>query len=135
MALKKSEKRCWVVWADAPEGTSMRDANDAVNAFVANRDRGMLLFHDHFGDRPGGFAVFSIETEAERDAIHDAPEFEGWSVRRHPLIFAEGELGFLFQIDYTMIGYRDRSLPELYAAYAESEGGRKNAARAPKSDG
>ena len=108
----------------------MREANDAVNAFVADERRGMLLFHDHFGDKPGGVALFAVETEEQRDAMHDAPEFDGWQVRRHPLIFSEGELGFLFQVDYTMIGYRGRNLPDLFAAYAASEGGRKNAERA-----
>ena len=101
--MKKSERRCWVVWADAPDGTSMRAANDAVNAFVAEPTRGMLLFHDHFGDRPGGMAVFAIETEEELASLREDGPLDGWTVRRHPLIFAEGELGFLNQIDFTMI--------------------------------
>ena len=129
MDLKKSEKRCWVVWADAPEGTTLREANDAVNAFVADHARGMLLFHDHFGDRPGGLAVFDIETRAQFESLHDDGPLAGWTVRRHPLIFAEGSLGFLFQIDYSMIGYRKQRLPDLYERYEKSEGGQKNAAR------
>ncbi|MHC4955551.1 MAG: hypothetical protein ACYTGZ_17000 [Planctomycetota bacterium] len=129
MSLKKSEKRCWVVWADAPEGTSMRSANDSFNAFVADEARGLLLFHDHFGDRPGGVAVFAIETDSELAAVKDPGPLAGWSVRPHPLIFSEGALGFLFQIDYSMIGYRKRRLPDLFRDYVASEGGRRNAAR------
>jgi hypothetical protein len=44
---------------------------------------------------------------------------------QHP----EGLLGFLNQIDYSMIGYRGKRLPDLYAVYTKSEGGKKNAAR------
>jgi len=107
----------------------MRAANDAINGYVANEARGLLLFHDHFADRPGGVAVFAIETEEELAALKEPGPLEGWDLRLHPLIFAEGALGFLFQVDYTMIGYRKRRLPDLFAEYEASELGRRNAAR------
>jgi hypothetical protein len=127
--VKNSERRCWTVWADAPDGTTMRAANDAFNEFVAEPSRGMLLFHDHFGDRPGGTAVFAIETEEELASLRDDGPLSGWTLRRHPLIFAAGELGFLNQVDFTMIAYRGRRLPDLFERYVASEGGQKNAAR------
>jgi hypothetical protein len=127
--LKKSERRCWVLFADAPADTSMRAANDAFNAFVSEHARGMLLFHDHFGDRPGGVAVFAVKSAAELESLREEGPLAGWTVRRHPLIFADGEIGFLNQVDFSMIAYRGRRLPDLYRRYAESESGRKNAAR------
>jgi len=107
----------------------MRQANDAWNAYVANEARGLLLFHDHFADRPGGVAVFAPETPEELAALREPGPVAAWDLRVHPLIFAEGRLGFLFQIDYSMIGYRKQRLPDLYAEYQASELGKRNAAR------
>ena len=82
----------------------MRDANDAINTFVANREVGMLLFHDHYGDRPGGFGIFSVETDAELAALREDGALEGRSVRRHPLIFADGQSAARPSIDLDSIG-------------------------------
>jgi len=127
--LTKRDRRCWLVNAYAPQGTTMRDANDAWNEYVADTARGPLLFHDHFADTPGGTALFAPDTEAELAAVKDLRPVADWDVRIHPLIFAEGALGFLFQCDYTMIGYRKRRLPDLFAKYMASDAGKKNAAR------
>jgi hypothetical protein len=129
MALTKKERGCYAVFAYAPEGTSMREANDAINAFVADEARGLVLFHDHFADRPGGAAVFAVETPEEMAALQDPGPLAGWDFRCHPLIFAESALGFLFQCDYTMIGYRKRRLPDLFEEYRNSDLGKRNAAR------
>lgn len=128
-ALPKRDRRCWIVSGYAPEGTTMAEANDQFNAFVADARRGPLLFHDHFADRPGGLAVFAPETPEELIALKDPGPLAVWDLAVHPLIFAEGAIGFLFQIDYTMIGYRKRKLADLYAAYVASEQGQRNAAR------
>jgi hypothetical protein len=129
--LPKRDRRCWVVSGYAPDGTTMAEANDQLNAFVADTRRGPLLFHDHFADARGGIAVFAPETPAELAALKDKGPLATWKLAIHPLIFAEGPNGFLFQIDYTMIAYRKRKLADLYAAYLGSEEGRRNAARAP----
>jgi hypothetical protein len=128
--LPKRDRRCWIVSGYAPDGTTMAEANDLLNAFVAEPRRGLVLFHDHFADRPGGLAVFAPETPEELAAVRDEGPLAGWDLAVHPLIFAEGALGFLFQVDYTMIAYRKRRLPDLFAAYVASEGGQRNAARA-----
>lgn len=109
----------------------MAEANDQLNAFVADTRKGPLLFHDHFADARGGLAIFAPETAAELEALKDPGPLAGWDLRVHPLIFAEGAIGFLFQVDYTMIGYRKKKLADLYAAYVASEQGQRNAARAP----
>lgn len=127
--MKKIDRGCWLMFAYAPDGTTMRDANDAINAYVADEARGLCLFHDHFADRAGGTAVFAIETDDELDALRQPGPLEGWDVHLHPLIFSGDKLGFLFQCDYTMIGYRKRRLSDLYAEYMESELGQRNAAR------
>ena len=91
----------------------MRAANDAFNAFVAEGARGLLLFHDHFGDRPGGIAVFAIEAPEQLAALRKDGPLSGWEVHRHPMIFADGALGFLKQVDFSMIAYRRRRLADL----------------------
>jgi hypothetical protein len=129
--LPKRDRRCWIVSGYAPEGTTMAAANDALNAFVADTRRGPLLFHDHFADRPGGVAVFAPDTPEELAAVKEPGPLAAWELAIHPLIFAEGVNGFLFQVDYTMIAYRKRRLADLYAKYVASDEGRRNAARAP----
>ncbi len=127
--LPKRDRRCWLVSGYAPAGATMAESNDQFNAFVAEARRGPLLFHDHFADRPGGIAVFAPDTPAELGAVKDKSPLAAWDLAVHPLIFAEGAIGFLFQIDYTMIAYRKRKLADLYAAYLASEPGKRNAAR------
>jgi hypothetical protein len=129
--LPKRDRRCWIVSGYAPEGTTMAAANDELNGFVADPRRGPLLFHDHFADRPGGIAVFAPDTPEQLAALKEPGPLAAWELAIHPLIFAEGATGFLFQIDYTMIAYRKRKLAELYAEYVASDQGRRNAARAP----
>jgi hypothetical protein len=91
--LPKRDRRCWVVSGYAPEGTTVAQANDALNAFVADPRRGPLLFHDHFADRPGGIAVFAPDTPDELAALKEAGPLAAWSVAVHPLIFAKGRSG------------------------------------------
>jgi len=76
MDLKKSEKRCWVVWADAPDGTTMRAANDAFNDFVGDESRGLLLFHDHFRKRrlPDLFEEYTASDLGRRNAERELHE-------------------------------------------------------------
>ncbi len=130
MTLSKKDRGCHLVVAYAPPKTPMREANDGINEYVANHARGLLLFHDHFADEPGGVAVFSVETEEELAAVRDPGPLAGWNFKAHPLIFAGGTLEFLFQMDYTMQAYRGgRRLRTLTDAYAESELCAKNDGR------
>ena len=69
--LTKQQRGCWAVWAYAPEGTAKRGANDAINEFIAEPARGLVLFHDHFADKPGGMAIFDIETPEQLTALQD----------------------------------------------------------------
>ncbi len=126
--LPKRDRRCWIVSGYAPDGTTMAEANDQFNALVADARRGPLLFHDHFADRPGGIAVFAPAPE-ELEAVKQPGPLAAWDLAVHPLIFAEGAIEFLFQVDYTMIAYRKQRLADLYAAYVASEAGQRNAAR------
>ena len=130
MTLPKRDRRCHLVTGYAAEGTSLSDANAAFNAYVADKARGLVLFHDHFTDRAGGIAIFAVETEPELAALEEPGPLAGWELAVHPLIFAEGALGFLFQIDYTMLSYRKRRLPELMREYEASDLCTSNDARA-----
>lgn len=107
----------------------MADANDQFNAFVADTRRGPLLFHDHYADTRGGIAIFAPDTPEELAALKERGPLADWDVAIHPLTFAEGANGFLFQVDFTMIAYRKRRLAELYEEYVASEDGKRNATR------
>jgi hypothetical protein len=63
---------CYLVYATAPTGMRARDANDALNAYVADASHGIAVVHDHFTGRPhGGFAIVFPRNkhELERPAI------------------------------------------------------------------
>ncbi len=120
--LPKKDRRCHLVIAYAPEGTTLRDANDAVNAFVTDPARGLALFHDHFTDRAGGTVLLDVTSPTELAALRDLGPLTGWDVRIHPLTFADSALRFLYQCDYTMSTYRDgRRLHELVRDYDAGE--------------
>jgi len=125
--LTKQQRGCWAVWAYAPDGTTMRKANDAINEFIAEPARGLVLFHDHFADKPGGIAIFDIQTSEQLTALRDPGPLAGWDFRTHPLIFAGSAVRFLFQCDYTMQSYGDgRRLTTLFDEYRDSDDCRKN---------
>ena len=120
--LPKKDRRCHLVIAYAPEGTTLREANDAVNSFVADPARGLALFHDHFTDRAGGIVLLDVSSPEELAALRDPGPLARWDVRIHPLTFADSALRFLFQCDYTMSTYRNgRRLHELVRDYDAGE--------------
>ena len=88
--LPKKDRRCHLVIAYAPEGATFREANDAVNAFVADPARGLALFHDHFTDRAGGAVLLDVTSPAELAALRDPGPLAGWDVRIHPLTYTNG---------------------------------------------
>ena len=101
------KSRCMLVCALAPEQMKAADANDQFNAFVADRDLPLVLFHDHFIGRSGGCAVFAVNSALEHDALADNDLLSGWNVTMHPLVFSRSPIGFDEQIAFTMKTYRD----------------------------
>ncbi|MEE8107078.1 MAG: hypothetical protein V3T86_16205 [Planctomycetota bacterium] len=122
MSMSKRDRGCHIVFVDAPEGTTMRAANDAINEYTADRRRGMAMFHDHFANRAGGLIVLAIETEEQLALLSEPGPLEGWSVRTHPLIFADSASRFLNQVDFTLNTYRDRRLTEFLDLPADDDG-------------
>jgi hypothetical protein len=112
--------RCYLVYATAPDGVSARAANDALNEYVADRRRGIQVFHDHFTGKPhGGFAVVYPRTEQEASLLADAGPLEGWELNVHALTFALSPVGFAAQTEFTLEAYGETSLDELRAAEAD----------------
>jgi hypothetical protein len=112
--------RCYLVYATAPDGVSARAANDALNEYVADRRRGIPVFHDHFTGKPhGGVAVFYPRTTEEAALLDDAGPLEGWEVEVHALAFALAPVGFVAQTEFTIEAYGETSLDELRNAEAD----------------
>lgn len=107
--------RCYLVYAPAPEGTTMRTANDAINALVADRELPLALFHDHFLDAPGGMAIFQVTGPENVDAIDLAlvRHLSGWHSAAHPLIFSFNAAAFDEQIAYTLREYQGQDWETL----------------------
>ncbi len=108
--------RCFLVYALAPEGTSAREANDRLNEYVADRRRGICVYHDHFVGEHGGVAVLDVRTQEERAQLDDPGQLAGWRLAVHPLTFSLTAVGFAAQVDFTLRAYRDTTLEELEAA-------------------
>ena len=58
--------RCHLVYALAPDGTSAREANDLLNEYVADRSRGLAVWHDHFIGEHGGTVVLEVRDKRRR---------------------------------------------------------------------
>jgi hypothetical protein len=110
------QPRCFLVYALAPEGTTARDANDRLNEYVADRRRGLSVWHDHFVGAHGGAAVFDVRSEDELALLDDPGPLTGWRLAVHPLTFSLSATGFVAQTEFTLEQYRDVSLDELAAA-------------------
>lgn len=82
--------RCFLVYALAPESLLAAEANRLLN-FIGAR---------------GGVVVFFVETEAQRQALLEPGELEGWQVAIHPLIFSYSPSAFDEQIAFTLRRYR-----------------------------
>ena len=108
--------RCHLLHALAPAGTSAREANDLLNEYVADRSRGLAVWHDHFVGEHGGAVVLEIRTDDEEARLGEPGPLEGWSLRTHPLTFSLTGVGFSAQTSFTLEQYRGVSLDELAAA-------------------
>jgi hypothetical protein len=108
-------ERCFFVYALAPAGTTARRANELLNEYVADRRRGLSVWHDHFVGTHGGAVVFDVRSEEERALLDDPGPLEGWQLTPHPLTFSLSAVGFAAQTAFTLDSYRGISLEELTA--------------------
>lgn len=108
--------RCILVYALAPEGTSAREANDQLNEYVADRRRGLAVWHDHFIGAHGGAVVFDVRSDEEEALLEDTGPLEDWQLSVHPLTFSLSAVGFSAQTSFTLEQYRGVRLDELAAA-------------------
>ena len=107
--------RCYLVYALAPEGTTPREANDRVNEYVADKRRGLAVWHDHFIGAHGGAVVLEIRSEEERSLLEDPGPLAGWQVAVHPLVYSLTAVGFDALTSFTLEHYGGASLEELAA--------------------
>jgi hypothetical protein len=105
-AKRIKKPRCFLVYALAPQGLSASEANHLFNEFIAETGLPLALYHDHFIGQPGGFAIFFVETTAERDTLLSQEFLKGWYVEYQPLIFSYSPAAFDEQIAFTLKAYR-----------------------------
>jgi hypothetical protein len=107
--------RCHLVYALAPAGVSAREANDLLNEYVADRSRGLSVWHDHFVGKHGGAVVLDVLDDDEERRLGEPGPLEGWQLGIHPLTFSLSAVGFSAQTSFTLEQYRGLSLDELAA--------------------
>jgi hypothetical protein len=107
--------RCHLVYALAPAGVSARKANELLNEYVADRSRGLAVWHDHFVGEHGGVVVLDTHDDDEEAQLGDPGPLEGWQLGVHPLTFSLSAVGFSAQMSLTLEQYRDVSLEQLAA--------------------
>jgi hypothetical protein len=107
--------RCHFVYALAPAGVSAREANELLNEYVADRSRGLAVWHDHFVGEHGGAVVLDTRDDEEEARLGDPGPLEGWQLSVHPLTFSLSAVGFSAQTSFTLEQYREVSLEELAA--------------------
>jgi hypothetical protein len=110
------QTRCFLIYALAPEGTSAREANDLLNEYVADRRRGLAVWHDHFMGVHGGAVVLDVRSEEELALLDDPGPLAGWALTAHPLTFSLTAVGFAAQTSFTLEQYRGTSFEALAAA-------------------
>jgi hypothetical protein len=117
-----ARRRCYLVYALAPEGTSARAANDLVNEYIADGRRGIIVFHDHFTGKPhGGVAVWDVRTDEELALLDDPGQLAGWEVHVHSLTFALTAAGFAAQMEFTLEQYGGMTLAQVTAEEEDDE--------------
>jgi hypothetical protein len=104
------------VYALAPEGTTAREANDRLNEYVADRQQGLAVWHDHFVGVHGGTVVLDVRSKAEQELLEDPGPLAGWRLSIHPLTFSLSAVGFGAQTSFMLERYREVTLDELAAS-------------------
>ena len=99
-----------------PAGVSAREANELLNEYVADRSRGLAVWHDHFVGSHGGAVVLDTRDDDEEARLADPGPLAGWELSVHPLTFSLSAVGFAAQTSFTLEQYRGLSLEELGAA-------------------
>jgi hypothetical protein len=107
--------RCILVYALAPDGTTAREANDRLNEYVADRRRGLAVWHDHFIGTHGGAVVLDVRSDEEEALLEDPGPLAGWKLSVHRLTFSLSAVGFSAQTSFTLEQYRGARLDELAA--------------------
>lgn len=113
--LERPKNRCYLVYALAPSDASVRSSNHLFNDYIADRARGLIVFHDHFVHRPGGIAVFDVRTDEQAKMLDDPGPLTGWQIEVHGLAHALTAVGFVAQMDYTIEQYGGTTIAELAA--------------------
>ena len=113
--------KCYAFVGYAPKGTNLREAAVAFNNFVADKENGLVLYHDHFVNEPGALAVFFVESDLELKRLEEHRLLSDWTAKVHPLTFTEKPIELLYQTDYTMGVYRGKRLRDLVKAYSGSD--------------
>lgn len=113
IAIKTSRARCYLVHAIAPDGLTARQANDAINALVADEKMPLALWHDHFLGGPGGCVIFYVENEEQQHTLFGNLHLEGWDVEYRPMVFSFSPAAFDAQIGYTLMNYRSTDWDSL----------------------
>ena len=120
--LARGRRRCYLIYAIAPDGVTAREANDRLNDYISDRGRGFVVFHDHFTGKPhGGLAVFDVRDAEAYNRLRDLGPLEGWQVAVHALTFALAATGFAAQMELTAEHYGGRTLEELRQAEAAND--------------
>jgi hypothetical protein len=108
--------RCYFVYALAPSGTGARQANRALNEYIADQRRGVPVMHDHFVGRPhGGFVIVYPQGDDQLALLTDPGPLEGWQIVSRALTFSLSPVGFAAQTEFTLENYGGISLEELRA--------------------
>jgi len=115
----RRSSRCYLVQALAPAGVSAREANDLLNAYVADARRGLPVWHDHFVGTHGGAVVLDVRTDEERRLLDDPRPLEGWQLSARPLTFSLSSVGCAAQTSFTLQRYGGVTLDTLAAAESD----------------
>jgi hypothetical protein len=113
--MREVSSRCHLVYALAPADVSAREANGLLNEYVADRSRGLAVWHDHFVGEHGGAVVLDTRDDNEEARLADPGPLEGWQLSIHPLTFSLSAVGFSAQTTFTLEHYRGVGLKELAA--------------------
>jgi hypothetical protein len=108
--------RCYLVYALAPEGTTPREANDRVNEYVADKRRGLAVWHDHFIGTHGGAIVLEVRSDEELALLDDPGQLAGWQIAVHPLVYSLTAVGFDALTSFTLERYAGVRLEDLAAS-------------------
>jgi hypothetical protein len=130
-----SKPRCFLVHALAPSTVPAREANRVFNEFIADPSLPLPVFHDHFIGRPGGIAVFFVDSPSGRDSLLNNSHLNGWEVDIRPLIFSYSPSAFDEQIAFTLRAYRGLAWATVRREERPSYGNSAREAETAQEDG